>query len=177
MRAPRDVPLRRRGGPRLIRRPILSLGTLLRKCAWEGERLRWRLFHPITLGARVILLREREVLLIRHTYRHGWYFPGGGVDKGESLAEAAAREAREETGVITRDVTLLGVYSNFREGKSDHVAIFYSTDFEMTGFEESNEIAERRWFSLDALPEGISPATRRRLEELAAGGPPRAGEW
>lgn len=94
-----------------MKRLTLKAGTAIRKLAWEGERLRWRLLHPVMVGARVILIRDREVLLIRHTYREGWFFPGGGVDKGESLDEAARREAEEEAHATLRDVTLLGVYS------------------------------------------------------------------
>ncbi len=161
----------------MIRRAALAVGTLVRKAAWEGERLRWRLFHPITLGARVILIRDGEVLLVRHTYRPGWYFPGGGVDKGETLEGAARREAEEEAGASVGELTLLGVYTNFGEGKSDHVAVFATRDFEMREAPATNEIAERRWFAVEALPETISPATRKRLEELVAGGPPRAGAW
>lgn len=161
----------------MIRRFATSLAIPVRKAAWHGERLRWRLFHPVTLGARVILLREREVLLIRHTYRDGWYFPGGGVDKGETLEAAACREAEEEAMATVAGVTLLGVYSNFGEGKSDHVAVFVAREFELREFVPNNEIADRQWFSLDALPESISKATARRLVDLAAGGPPKAGEW
>jgi 8-oxo-dGTP pyrophosphatase MutT (NUDIX family) len=161
----------------VIRRLATSLAIPIRKAAWHGERLRWRLFHPITLGARVILLRESQVLLIRHTYRDGWYFPGGGVDKGETLEAAACREAEEEAMATLAEVTLLGVYSNFGEGKSDHVAVFVAREFELREFVPNNEIADRRWFPLDALPENISRATRQRLAELAEGGAPRAGEW
>jgi ADP-ribose pyrophosphatase YjhB (NUDIX family) len=161
----------------VIRRLLRSAAILLRKAAWEGERLRWRLFHPVTLGARVILLRDNEVLLIRHTYRDGWYFPGGGVDKGETLEAAARREAEEEAMATVGEVQLLGVYANFREGKSDHVAVFYTSDFELEPFVENNEIAAREWFTLAELPETISPATRERLTELAAGKLPRAGSW
>ena len=161
----------------MIRRIVTAVGIPIRRAAWYGERLRWRLFHPITLGARVILLRENEVLLIRHTYREGWYFPGGGVDKGETLETAARREAEEEANLTVGEVSLFGVYANFGEGKSDHVAIFFSRDFELREFIPNNEIAAREWFALDALPESISPRTKRRLEELAAGKFPLAGEW
>src|SRR5687768_7790615 len=156
---------------------ITRAGVPIRKLAWEGERLRWRLFHPVTLGARVVLLREAEVLLIRHTYRDGWYFPGGGVDKGETLEAAACREAEEEAQATVKSIELLGVYANFGEGKSDHVAVFVARDFELREFVPNNEIAERAWFPLDGLPEGLSAATRRRLEELAAGGVLRSGNW
>ena len=160
-----------------LRKLAVGLGTPIRKLAWEGERLRWRLFHPLTLGARVILLRGDEVLLIRHTYRDGWYFPGGGVEKRETLEAAACREAEEEAQATVRGLELLGVYANFGEGKSDHVAIFVARDFDTAPFVPNNEIAAREWFRLDALPDSLSPATKRRLTELAEGGRPRSGVW
>jgi ADP-ribose pyrophosphatase YjhB (NUDIX family) len=145
--------------------------------AWQGERLRWRLFHPISLGARVIVLREREVLLVRHTYRAGWFLPGGAVDKGETLEVAARREAREEACVDIGALHLLGVYTNFSEGMSDHVAVFVTREFTIGEFMPGNEIAECRWFALDALPHELSPATRQRLAELEPGAPPVADSW
>jgi 8-oxo-dGTP pyrophosphatase MutT (NUDIX family) len=160
-----------------LRDTLRRAGIPIRKLAWEGERLRWRLFHPVTLGARVVLLRGDEVLLIRHTYRAGWYFPGGGVDKGETLDAAACREAEEEAQATVNSLELLGVYANFGEGKSDHVAVFVARDFELREFVPNNEIAERSWFPLDELPDSLSAATRRRLEELAAGGVLRSGNW
>ena len=161
----------------MIARGLRAIAIVFRRGAWHGERLRWRLFHPVTLGARVILLRGHEVLLIQHTYRDGWYFPGGGVDKGETLEEAARREAEEEAMATVREVRLLGVYANFREAKSDHVAVFYSNDFELRAFEPNNEIARREWFDIEALPETISPATRARLLDLAEGRHPVSGGW
>lgn len=157
---------------------LLALaGRPFRKLAWQGERLRWRLFHPITLGARVIILRDDEVLLVRHTYRAGWFLPGGAVDKGETLAETAHREAGEEACVDIGALRLLGVYTNFSEGKTDHVAVFVTREFTTREFIAGNEIAECRWFALDALPHGLSPATRRRLQELEPGAPPVADSW
>jgi 8-oxo-dGTP pyrophosphatase MutT (NUDIX family) len=161
----------------MVQRMWLGAGKALRRLAWEGERLRWRLFHPITLGARIILLRDDQVLLIQHTYRPGWYLPGGGVDKGESLEECILREAEEEAGATVRDLDLFGIYSAFSEEKSDHVAIFVSREFDVEPLGANNEIARAEWFALDALPEGLSPGTARRLAELKAGGPPRGGHW
>jgi ADP-ribose pyrophosphatase YjhB (NUDIX family) len=116
-------------------------------------------------------------LLIRHTYRPGWYLPGGGVDKGESLEDAARREAEEEANASVGRLELLGVYTNFGEHKSDHVAIFHTRDFTIGEFTPNNEIAEREWFEIGALPEGVSPATVRRLREITSDSGPIAGKW
>ncbi len=161
----------------MIRERVLSVATFIRRCAWEGERLRWRLFHPMTLGARVALLRNDEVLLIRHTYRDGWFLPGGAVDKNESLADAARREAEEEVAATVGELRLLGVYSDFSESKSDHVAIFYTREFTLAEFRPNNEIADRQWFAINSLPAEVSAGTARRLKELAAGESPVAGNW
>lgn len=161
----------------MIRRGIGEAARAARRLMWQGERLRWRILHPITLGARVILLRDEQVLLVRHTYRDGWFFPGGGVDKGETLEAAARREAEEEAHATIRELTLLGVYGSASEGRTDHIAVFHTRDFELRDFEANNEIAAREWFSLDALPEGLGAADRRRLRELQEGGAPHGGEW
>jgi ADP-ribose pyrophosphatase YjhB (NUDIX family) len=52
------------------------------------------LFRPVRLGVRVMLLRGDQVLLVRQTYMPGWFMPGGGLKRGETLEQAARREAR-----------------------------------------------------------------------------------
>jgi 8-oxo-dGTP diphosphatase len=52
------------------------------------------------------------VLVRRRNPPHGWALPGGFVDGGESVAAAARREAKEETGLDVELVELLGVYSD-----------------------------------------------------------------
>ncbi|MBI2421573.1 MAG: NUDIX hydrolase [Candidatus Hydrogenedentes bacterium] len=56
----------------------------------------------IRIRAAAILLHEGRVLLVEHAKagRHYWLLPGGGVDYGESLAEAVARELREELHLV-----------------------------------------------------------------------------
>ena len=62
-------------------------------------------FHPFVL---VIVRRHDRFLMIQERNdEQGWYFPAGGVDPGETFAEAAIRETREEAGV---EVRLRGVY-------------------------------------------------------------------
>lgn len=151
--------------------------ALARRGMWEGERLRWRLFHPVTIGARVVLVREGQVLLVRHSYRAGWFLPGGGVDKGETLEEAARREAREEAGAILEEARLLGVYADFSEAKEDYIAVFGSEQFAWEPPAPNGEIAEARWFACGGLPADIDPGCARRVGEWLAGGGPHAGRW
>lgn len=130
-------------------------------------------FHrrAVTLGVRVAVFDERgHVLLVRHRYMPGWYLPGGAVDPGESAPEAALRELSEEAGLAGRgDPLLVGLYRNLREGGRDHVALYRIDGFERQAhaLAPNREIAEARFFSPASLPEGTTPATLRRLAEIA----------
>jgi 8-oxo-dGTP pyrophosphatase MutT (NUDIX family) len=142
-----------------------------------GYRIYCFLFRPILLGVRVMLIQDRQVLLVRQTYLPGWFMPGGGVKRNETLDEAIRREAREEVGAEMKTLELVGAYTNFQGYKSDHNILFLSTDFTFSG-QSDQEIAEVRFFPLDALPEDIWPGHRLRLEEYRAGKKrPQFGEW
>jgi len=132
-------------------------------------RLVWRLFQPITLGSRCLVLDGERVLLVRHTHGSAWYLPGGAVEKGETLAEAARREVREECGLEVGDLTLLNVYYSHAQGKHDHVAVFVARDFHGTPRAQRYEIERLEFYPLDDLPADTSPATRRRVVEYLRG--------
>ncbi|UQI46696.1 NUDIX domain-containing protein [Streptomyces sp. HU2014] len=55
------------------------------------------------LGALVLVRDDAgRILLVKPTYRSGWVLPGGAAHQGESIADAAARELAEETGLVRR---------------------------------------------------------------------------
>lgn len=53
-----------------------------------------------------------EILLIRRTDNDNWALPGGAIDLGESVAQAAIRETQEETGITCEITGLVGIYSD-----------------------------------------------------------------
>jgi ADP-ribose pyrophosphatase YjhB (NUDIX family) len=140
--------------------------------------------RPLTMGVRIILMREGRVLLIRQTYLDGWYIPGGGIRKAETLDQAIRREAREEVQAELAGLELIGVFSSFDEYKNDHTALFASSEFTLGGGHD-REVAEIRFFAVDALPADLRPGFRLRIEEYARslggeGGSATAerfGEW
>lgn len=138
---------------------------LIRKVILPYLRLRRRM----TLGAQGIVLREgREVLMVRHGYRPGWHFPGGGVEWRETLLDAAIREVKEETGVIVKgEPKFHGMFANFSMSPSDHVAVFLIEDWEQPEIPQPTfEIREQRFFPLTDLPENVSAGAQRRLREI-----------
>jgi ADP-ribose pyrophosphatase YjhB (NUDIX family) len=151
--------------------------SILRTALHQGYRLYWRVFRPITVGVKVILIRDDAVCLVRLTYQPGWHLPGGGVKREETLTQAVRREAAEEIGAELGELQLFGLYSNLFEHKSDHIAVFLCRKFTLADA-HSPEIQAHRFFDLDELGPGVSPATKRRIEEYLAGGsPPRLAMW
>jgi 8-oxo-dGTP pyrophosphatase MutT (NUDIX family) len=139
----------------------------------------YRQTRGMTLGTRTLVLKNeaREVMLVRHTYAPGWLLPGGGVERGESLAEAAIREVREEAGIVAAEEPYLhGIFLNDAQFVGDHVACFVLRQFQAGPFTPGREIAEARFFPAIALPEGTTPGTRRRIAEVLDGQPP-ASRW
>ena len=139
----------------------------------------WRWTRGLTLGTQGIVLdASSQVLLVRHGYRAGWHFPGGGVEKNEMATTALTRELHEEAGVIIEGTPeLFGIYANFSAFPSDHIVLYIIRSWQRPRIPAPGfEIAEQGFFPIDALPaETVVPA-RRRLAELA-GGVPRDLIW
>ena len=125
--------------------------------------------RAMTLGVRVVVQNEAgEVLLVRHTYVEGWHLPGGGVERGETLAMAARKELLEECGIKAGEkVEHIHTYKNNNASRFDHVALFRCHDWSYAQQKEPDgEIAEIAFFPLDDVPPGTTRYTSQRLLEL-----------
>jgi 8-oxo-dGTP pyrophosphatase MutT (NUDIX family) len=134
----------------------------------------------LTLGVRAVVFDgEGRVLLIRHSYTPGWHFPGGGVEPGETIAVAMARELEEESGIaLTGDAELFGLYLQRPHGGRDHVAVYVCRQWRQARAPKipNMEIVDTRFFAMADLPADTTGPTRRRLDEIVEGAP-RAAEW
>ena len=147
---------------------------------FQAVRTRVHLFSVgvrkrLTVGVRAVLLDDRKVLLLRHTYLPGWQFPGGGVEPGEAAEQSAAREVMEETGyTVAGRPALHGFYLNRLAGGSrDHVAVYLWREFSsVRAFSPNHEIADLAWFDVEALPGDVEAGTARRLDEIFSGKAP-----
>ena len=148
------------------------------KLAHNVYSIRARLGRRAGLGVRIMLIKDGQVMLVKHTYQVHWYMPGGGVKHRETPMKAAIREAYEEVGAqINGEPELLGIYSNFREGKNDHTLLFVTSDFTMGKATDTWEIAERGFFPIHDLPADVSPGTNRRIQEYLNGKRAVASMW
>jgi 8-oxo-dGTP pyrophosphatase MutT (NUDIX family) len=133
------------------------------------------LFSP---SAAAMIKDGDRYLLVRHV--EGWWtFPGGAVDPGETPAEAARRETREEAGVEVELHSIAGVFGGYPDfrgtyANGDEVAwvttLFEARIVDGEPHPADDETAEVGWVTVEeayALP--LSPSTRHMLERLEAG--------
>lgn len=132
------------------------------------RRQLWKILRPTTLGVKMMLFDNHQILLVNTRYSSRWSLPGGKVKKMEMPRAAALRELVEETGVSVTECKMMGVYSNFSEYKNDTI-ILYTAEATGKTCVPGWEIKQCAFFPLDKLPQNTSQATLRRLEEYQTG--------
>lgn len=122
-----------------------------------GERIARQ--GKLRLGCSAAIFDEHgRILLTKRTDNGQWCLPGGGVDAGESVAEACEREVREETGLSVRVKRLVGVYSHpdqlavYSDGNKAHVIVLHF-EAEVIGGELglSDETTDFGYFTLEEV--------------------------
>ncbi len=139
----------------------------------------WRFARAMTLGVRALVIDEEgRVFLVKHSYVSGWHLPGGGVEAGETINEALARELQEEGNIeMTTPPQLHGLFFNDRDSRRDHVALFVVRAFrQLAAPVPGREIVGHGFFALDALPNDTTAASRARIIEVL-GGAPVSARW
>jgi 8-oxo-dGTP pyrophosphatase MutT (NUDIX family) len=135
--------------------------------------LYWRFSRGLTMGVRGLVLdAQGRVFLVKHSYIAGWHLPGGGVEPGETLSVALARELHEEGNIEPTNPPpqLFALYFNGRVSRRDHVALYVVRTFRQIAPPQPNrEIIAHGFFAPGSLPEGTTRATRERLDEVLGG--------
>jgi 8-oxo-dGTP diphosphatase len=105
-----------------------------------------------TVDVVILLPGDRVVLVRRRNPPHGWALPGGFVDEGERLDLAAAREAREETGLAVTLTEQFHAYSDPRRDPRRHTISTVFLGASSGEPQGGDDAAEARAFPWDALP-------------------------
>ncbi|MEM3399142.1 MAG: NUDIX hydrolase [Nitrososphaerota archaeon] len=132
------------------------------------ERSFSREYPPWPLPAVGVLILDRSrILLIKRAFQPSagrWSIPGGVVELGEKVEEAAKREVREEVGIEVYDLELLGIYDSITRDSDGNVRYHYviidflarPTSIAVT---PSSEVAEYKWVDFENIDElDVSPS-------------------
>jgi len=133
----------------------------------------------------IVLDRMNRVLLHHRTDNSMWGIPGGALEPGERLEDAAVREVQEEVGLTCGSLALFGIYSGpemyYRCPNGDEVhnvnVVYLCRDFSGTIHVDPVEGRDARFFAVEDIPAAITPPIRpviedlrRRFHEIVGGG-------
>ncbi len=131
----------------------------------------------VRLGVAVVVRDDEGKFLLERRSDCGWWgLPGGRVEPGESVEQAAIREVHEETGLVVRITGLVGLYSEpfgrivtFPDNVVHLVDAAVTAEIVSGELTHSSESEELRFFRPHELPEEIVPPVRRLLADALAG--------
>jgi ADP-ribose pyrophosphatase YjhB (NUDIX family) len=107
---------------------------------------------PMNAGATVAIIEGETILLTLREDFEVWCMPGGAIDEGETISDAARREVREETGLEVELTRLVGIYS--RVGwHANNIFLFAARVNGGALNPDPREVLEARYFPFDALPQ------------------------
>lgn len=109
-----------------------------------------------TFGVNVVVIRGEKVLLTLRSDLPVWCLPGGAIEAGETLVEAAKREALEETGADVEITGIVGIYSRpYWRDMGNHEVVFIGSQVGGVLIPQDGEAVDISYFSLSELPESL----------------------
>lgn len=112
--------------------------------------------NPLPTVDIIIEVGQDIVLIQRKNFPYGWALPGGFVDYGESLEQAAVREAKEETNLDVKLLSQMGAYSDpARDPRQHTISVVFIAEAVGTP-EAADDAAEARLFKRSNLPEHLA---------------------
>jgi len=122
------------------------------------------------LGVNIAIIQDGKVLLTKRRDFEVWCLPGGEVDAGETLAQAAIREAREEVGLTVQLERLVGIHSRPQWlSRGSHVVVFAAKIIEGGITIQPQEVLEARFFSKDELPKEMLLGHQQQILDALQG--------
>lgn len=124
-------------------------------------RFYWKTFKPCGVGVRVIVQNtDKKILFVKHSYKKGWYLPGGSLKTLERAEVGGRREVKEETNIEIKDIRFQGIYRGIEDAKNDWVLFFYAKPVDTSTIEIDHvEIDDYKWMLPDEI---VKSETDRR---------------
>lgn len=131
--------------------------------------------RPIVMVGAAILLVDgnNRLLMMKRSDNNCWGIPGGSVEPGEVVEEAAKRETLEETNIEVGETSLLGVFSGpelfykYPNGDEVYNVIIAHVSRDWSGEIKLNEEhTEWRWFAANEISEDVSPPIKPVIEQF-----------
>ena len=143
----------------------------------------YTLINPRTTvkaGVGVIILDDKQRILLEKRSDNGlWGLIGGAIEPGETILNAAIREAREETNLVIKITGMIGGYSDPADGRiviyPDNgdvrhlVDVIFTAEIISGKMRNSHESLNLRFYNPDSLPSDIAPPALQPLRDYAAG--------
>lgn len=126
-----------------------------------------------------VIVKDGKILLVKRGYppREGmWAIPGGVIEVGESIAEAAVRELEEETGIKAEPIGVIGVYNVILrddEGKVKYhfviIDVLFNPDTVTNNLRAGGDAVDVSWFSLEEVVkrDDVTGSTKNLVERIA----------
>ncbi|MHA6631618.1 NUDIX hydrolase [Pseudonocardia sichuanensis] len=137
--------------------------------------------NSVVPSTTVAVRDDRGRLLLIHKIDNDyWALPGGGMDLGESISDAAVREVREETGLVVRLTGLVGIYTDpghvmaydNGEVRQEFSVCFHAQVLDGQPREDGTETKEVRWVDPEEVAGlRVHPSMRRRIDDALAARP------
>jgi mutator protein MutT len=127
------------------------------------------------IGVGVMMLKDNKIILGKRNEGNAlggdsWTCPGGKLEFGENIIDAAKREVEEETGIKVNEIKLISVSNDIAYGNH-----FVTLGFLCNGFEgqpkvtEPNKIIEWKWFPINKLPKPIFLPSEKLINNYKEG--------
>ncbi len=122
------------------------------------------------VGVNIAIIEDNRILLTRRKDFSVWCLPGGHVEIGESITQAATREAYEETGLTVELEHLIGIYSIPKAKAWVNLVILFSGKRIRGQIQvQENEVIEARFFHADEIPDHVLWGHRQRILDVFSG--------
>jgi ADP-ribose pyrophosphatase YjhB (NUDIX family) len=121
------------------------------------------------LAVNIAVIHDGKILLTKREDFETWILPSGGVEEGESLAQAAIRETKEETGLDVELTRLVGIYSYLGSWPPGYKILFAAKPVGGEIKCQEGETIAVEWFAFEELPTPLSLGHKRRIQDAIEG--------